>query len=339
MSGISLKKIQKAIVVHQPASIAHILEKFMRSKYGYLLSSENETLPGQSAAVTFSNPKTAALAFDRVWDPTEVFPTEIGFRMRTRAEIELLLLTYLNNFEDVEGVGLDAESDDLRLFLQQRICNCNAECDECPYPNVVHSYSRHWSDLLSYCMSSSPVPIYSGKDQYDYEFKKEFPEAQSSRKVIEIVLTGLRIVDEEALEWEQVIEFRKDKASRTKYLRLIKWLEEEGFNKPIERIRDQIELKLYEYENAIEKHAFPTIMAGALHDIYDDKWILSLTAGGGVAAAGFSGRPILSSIATAGLLLGKVGLSIYERTIKYRSEIKHSEIAYIYDIKKSLGEE
>jgi hypothetical protein len=140
-------------------------------------------------------------------------------------------------------------------------------------------------------------------------------------------------VDEDSLRWEQVLEFRHDRQARTKYKRLIHWLDGSMIGKSASYIEDEIAIRLEDYEFALKKHGIKMII-GEIEGILDPAFL----AGSGLTSGtiGLLTEPLLG-LASQGLLFGGKVLLNVAKYLLSRDELKNSsEIAWVYDIKKRI---
>lgn len=80
------------------------------------------------------------------------------------------------------------------------------------------------------------VPVYFDPKQYEYQTTTFLNRFTKTRRGLEICLDYIPDIAEKYLEWEQVIEFRNDSASREKLTRLRRWFNIELLHKSEEEI-------------------------------------------------------------------------------------------------------
>ncbi|MGB5820468.1 MAG: hypothetical protein WBG90_13370 [Saonia sp.] len=156
-------------------------------------------------------------------------------------------------------------------------------------------------------------------------------------KAIDFLLDNVSLIDKDNLDWEQVIEFRKDVSSIRK-VRMIRYFVLEFFkNHPKEQVADIIEMQLEDYENAIKKHGILT-RTGLLKQLIDSKNLSSLAIGGGIPTV--LGNEMLG-LATAGIIaIGNAAIYLKEKQIERKNLLlanHDTEISMIYEIKKQLN--
>lgn len=163
---------------------------------------------GEIAVVAPSSMKVAALFSDRVWSmpafDTEV-PPDISFYGATDFELcaQALLL------------ALEDEAD---------ILNALSNLSRSPFPYIKprepYIVSRVLSESLSRERQVTATPVYDSVHQSRKEYQP------GDRATVISSIQDIEVVDESALEWEQVREFRKDKDAQLKYRRMIHWLDD-----------------------------------------------------------------------------------------------------------------
>lgn len=103
----------------------------------------------------------------------------------------------------------------------------------------------------------------------------------------------LEVVDEEALSWEQVLEFRSDAAAKADYRRLVHWLDRDMVGRTYQYVIDEIGVRLEKYRAAIRKHGLQSRI-GVLASVLEAKalWPASVAAGGSIIA----GEPLWGAL-------------------------------------------
>lgn len=282
--------------------------------------SKNSILPkkGEIAAVTITKPKTSALCYERVWDPTgQIVPESIRCSGRSAAEASMLM-AMIN-----ENVTSDWES--VFPSIVERWSSVHPEAVECLGGRTcyVNGLSKAFSDSTD-CQA---IPIYDSSQQQQKEYKS------GDRQAIVTALENLSIVDESQLTWDQIRQFREDSEARKKYRRLMHWMDKDMVGKSQSFVEDEIAIKLEDYEQALKTHGIRTVL-GTFSDILDGKFLLG-SAGIGASFV-LAGHPTLGLLAEAGLLINKVLVKLRQDKLNL-DDVKrgdNSEIAAIYEIKK-----
>jgi hypothetical protein len=135
------------------------------------------------------------------------------------------------------------------------------------------------------------------------------------------------------LAWDQVVDFRRDTEAKIKLRRLRNWLSNEFVGKPISYVSDAIAIKLDDYEWATKKHGI-SVVSGTVSNLLDSKFIATTAPVVGALWAGAGSG--LAELAAAGLLIGKVAVSLTDKLVdlKDRKRGQGSEVAFVHEIKK-----
>jgi hypothetical protein len=113
--------------------------------------------------------------------------------------------------------------------------------------------------------------------------------------------------------------------------RLRHWLDASMMGKPVSFIQDEIALKLADYEHALKKHGVVTL-TGTLSEVLDPRY---MAATAGVAAGlALGGAEIIAATAAAGLVIGRVVLSITTRLLELDELTQRSEVAVIHELEE-----
>lgn len=296
----------------------------------------------ETAVVSLHCPLTAALCFDRVWsiplDGTNC-PPEIAFNSNTDAELVSALLFHTieknkNEFEDLPDpqklakVLVDGDSD--TLFQNHDLLAAYSAAlfaltlvgkFEVTTTNILNGFNRTICDHLMSNLNRNVFPVYHHESIRKQDFKS------GDYRVLVASLQHLEVVIEDHLTWEQVVEFRKDSESKTNFRQIIHWLDSQMVGKSNQFIIDEIGVKLDLYRAALRKHGVKTKI-GVLSSLINSKALLSslVTMGGSIVA----GEPLWGSLATGGVLLGKVLISIGESKIELEGvREKYKDIAFL----------
>jgi len=171
------------------------------------------------------------------------------------------------------------------------------------------------------------VPVYKSVKERDIEYH------EGDRKAIVIALKNIKIVDEDKLTWEQVLEFRKDKEIRSKYRRFLHWLDKDMVGKSQAFIEDEIAGKLEDYENALKKYNIKTVL-GTIEEALDRKYLIG--ASGIATTITYAGYPTWGLLTGAGLIVGKMAVKLRETKLDFEDIERgtNSEISWMYEAKK-----
>jgi hypothetical protein len=213
----------------------------------------------ESLVVTFSNYKTAALAFDRVYrvpvldDPV---PEEIGFFCGTESEVYLIAQIFLLSGLDEAGFPYKHKE-----YMQKLRAGEDRELRRLGERKSMRTLC---SDIKA-IYGIAPAILYSEPNARNEEFQNgKFDVLTSS-------ISNIAMVNEKELSWEQVMEFRKDAETRAKYCRFVRWVDLELKTKSPKEGEDLIAIRLDDYKWALKKHGLKTTI-GTLSCLLDPKF-------------------------------------------------------------------
>jgi len=273
--------------------------------------------PGESLALSVMRPKTAALAFDKVYripvlnDPV---PKELGFYCATLPEMAACMVGLLiDAAKHVQGVDLLGEPKERSRTPQNERQNIRLLCSD---------FQRQYG--------IAPTILYENLVTRNEEFRS------GSSEVLSAAISNVAMVNERDLSWEQIIEFRKDAEARVKYRRFVRWVDAELRSKSPKEVEDLIAIRLDDYEWALRKHGLKTLI-GNLSCLLDPKFLGGTSAT--VTAAAVAGGGIWAALAGASLAIGKVVLNFGTAAIDGLEQRRQDnyEVAYVHEVKKQLG--
>jgi len=298
------------------------LERF-KDAMGRLNWMRNPILPrsGESVGVSFYAPKTAALFFDRVsWAPLLFFCPDLP----------------PNSPEDV--IVYPATKEDADFF--DVLSDCSSECiPECLYSPVARPVGdleqtginerRECEHLFRSC-GIVAIPLYSSPEPFDRQY------APGDTQMLIAAIKDLAIIREERLQWDQVMEFRRDLQARTKLRRMRHWMDSELIGKPVSYVSDEIALRLSDYEWALKKHGLETVV-GSLSLRLKPRFVLGASAIATIL--GMAAGEFWASAGVLTLLAGEATVHVASRLVDLEDTRRgeNSEVAFIYDLKKRTG--
>ena len=271
--------------------------------------------PGESLAMSVMTPKTAALAFDRVYripvvnDPV---PTEIGFYCGTVPEVAFwgggLIISA------VEQIGID---------IGELKSTQPASAREAESLRFITSEFRQMLNTI-------PTIFYHSSAGYESDFP------QGTHQVLTAAITNIAMVDEKSLSWDQVLEFRKDHETRAKYRRLVRWVDSELRTRSASEVQDAIAIRLDDYYWALKKHGLKASL-GALSCMLDPKFLGTTSAS--IAASALAGGEVWAALAAGTLIIGQAAVSAGTALVNGLEERRKEnyEVAYVYEVQKRLG--
>lgn len=151
---------------------------------------------------------------------------------------------------------------------------------------------------------------------------------------ISVTISGLRLVDVANTEWEQIVEFRKDKDAVKDLRRLRTFLFDNFKDKPRDYIENKILTELDKYENMLKSQGFKTY-TGAISSVFDAK---TVTAAGVTAiTSAFLGKPAIGVAGAAVIEIGKFGVQIAKDLYALREMKRDHPLAYIVKANRELS--
>ncbi len=294
---------------------------FVKSLAKTIISRCGEAIPpnpGESLALSVMRPKTAALAFDKVYRIpilNNPVPKELGFYCATLPELASC------------AAGLTSVA--MRKILGREFLKVDKlEASE-KAKNEKQSLRLLCSDFQKQ-FGIAPTILYENLSNRNAEF-------QTGRsEVLTAAISNVALVNERDLSWEQIIEFRKDAEARVKYRRFARWVDAELRSKSPKEVEDLIATRLNDYEWALRKHGLKTLI-GNLSCLLDPKFLGGTSAT--VTAAAVAGGGIWAALAGTSLAIGKVALTFGTAAIDSLDQRRQEnyEVAYVHEVKKKLG--
>jgi len=268
-------------------------------------------MPHFSETCTISNinhSKLSALLFDKIWVGT-----------RTKEETND---AFIDVPEEVTFGNSKIESEAVEIFKKKSILTQNN------IGLIVPLFIRSLAE--SFAKNNIIVtPTFESKQSFQYEY----PDGNSL--ACQAVLNNIAIVDNDAISWNQVLEFRKDPEAARKYRALRIWLHEGIEAKSISQATDIIGKKIDDYEWAIKKHGLKTI-TGILTSFFDLKTVSALATGAGFGA--FAGGSVGASLIAGLIVTSKIVATVADKKIDLEAlnKDKYSQIALICEIKEQF---
>lgn len=280
--------------------------------------------------------KRAALLFDKVYVPNDASrddehcpPLELAFGF-TRGDVvasaECVKLTdkvlwgdegsseILDNLEEVNRMYLLSE------FSTENLSETAHRLHMIQYRGIANAYAKFGLDV---------TPVYSTEDRFfdEYLVGSDLAYQALMRDVIQI--------DESNVKWDQIVEFRKDKAALEKSRALRRWLDDCVKSDSVEHATTLVNKKIGDYEWAIRKHGLDTVL-GSLSNILDWKGLASVA--GGASLGSVLGDTLAGVLAGGMIIVGKVCVYLAERRLDLEDVIrsKGAEISIISEINKKF---
>jgi hypothetical protein len=162
---------------------------------------------------------------------------------------------------------------------------------------------------------------------------REFP--SGARPVLTAAISNIALIDEKELSWDQVLEFRKDSETRTKYRRFVRWVDAELRTRSPKEVEDIIAVRLDDYKWAIKKHGLKATL-GSLSCLLDPKFLGATSAS--VVAANYAGGELWAALAATTLTLGRAAVTFGTAMVDGIDERRKTnyEVAYVHEIQKKF---
>ncbi len=279
-----------------------------------------------SITVAVARPKTASLFFDRVWTLDRSIPGSIGIRTGTIDEkIALGLVDTIIGQMASRITDTDARKEKLKE-VETKLTS----------PDFESQFAAFYSSLIVPIlqrMTSRPIQTYVAGEA---SLKQMYREGDISMVIAS--LDSIQWIDEDQLSWEHVGAIREDPNAVRQLKRMLHWLDAEMSGKSLAFIKDDINLRIDEFEDVTKKHGIKLIKGafGTLLDVNLWNTLIGTVIGSSIdphagALIGFS----------AGLTLQ--GTRVVFETINLHKELKAtrdaSPIAFLHKIKSVVANE
>lgn len=296
-------------------------------------------VPGDQVGIAFRSPKTAALAFDKIWAPfRHMEVTEFGkapepdrmqIVMRTTENyVPPSIRCYHGSVEEAFVLG------HLHAAIIRGLAEAIGSHGQSPTIDGIRlDLERFLAEVLSEGLSANVVPMFLDRKEREAQYR------EGNRSDVVQVLSTLPIPVEQNLEWEQVLEFRADTVARTKYRAFVHWLDEKMVGRSFSFIQDAIHLRHYEYKRALRKHGIQT-KVGVLERVISKKGLLGRVADLGAAAvSAVAGERVLAALFGLGTLaLGESSVAVAaEKLDRDDMDDEFLDIAFVHELEKAVG--
>lgn len=354
-----ITKLLTAAGVHKPSSP--------------LLKKESLTISSQ--------PKTAALCFDRVWASRGDIPDSVRFwggsplETFTAASIISLPSTRKQGLgecfiskESLKAFGNEIKPDRAEAKSSSESSNITLEelarlTEKFMTNLIILQLSRFDKHLHGHTANTVPSELYKLEDVFINQSITKFQQAavltackrlpapiyqkesslrseyqEGDTDLLFAVIRDVALVDEETLEWEQVLEFRQDTRAKERYRRFVHWLDSDCIGKSEEYILNAVRLKLSDYEAALRKHGVVTLR-GVLATVLDKNNLIA-SAAGAFAAHQMTPNSLWTAAGAVVPIIGHTLLEISKAVIG-RDDISrgaNAEIAFLHELRQRQGD-
>ncbi len=225
--------------------------------------------PRQTLAVTLDQPKTAALAFDRIYAPMEAgVPAELtpGFLWIAKWGALEERIPHAKEQPNVTRVGHHGKG----------IVRATTYS-----PHVKIATNR---DTLQRDLRTRKDALWVAIERENFrpvEFLDDIAQTYSpgDHQFAMSIVEGIVGVDEYALSWAQVVEFRKDLESREAYRAMMLWFNDSCKGMGKDEVEDRVCVAYDQGKIALKKHgiiaqagAVAAILGSATQKLMDDTW-------------------------------------------------------------------
>ena len=159
---------------------------------------------------------------------------------------------------------------------------------------------------------------------------------ESSENDIRLSIMNLKLIDTDAVDWQHIIEFRKDAESIEKLKKFKIFFYSEYENKPQGYIEHDIQLRMRDYEEVCNSWGLK-LKDTVIESLLSSTSILALT--GGSILASFTGEPNMieiASIGTTSVEIANLSFNIKRSKRKHNNSIKSHPMEFIFDTTKKL---
>ncbi|NLI54586.1 MAG: hypothetical protein GX417_09735 [Clostridiales bacterium] len=276
-----------------------------------------------SCAITFTKPKTTALLYDRLWMPASaknsklINNVDIPEKVRIDGmDSEILLSNPDKNSALKSGYPFDVIAD---IFSTK---TGKMENDHANKDFVLDYITLFYATYLQQNFYSKVTPILSSRANVEWMvLPNTRTQIKNIDKLGDIHISDIPIIVEDSLEWEQVLDMRKDKRTLYKLRRFSNWCELELSKKDTNNVEATLYKALEDYKFALKKHGILTA-TGSLS--------LLLSATSSILSAVLHGNSILPEYLT--ITAGLITFTVNE-LVNFKG-VKREPIAIFHEILK-----
>jgi hypothetical protein len=174
------------------------------------------------------------------------------------------------------------------------------------------------------------IPIFHTQMAYDTYLPN------GTKETLEINLMKAPVIDTSKVEWEQILDIRKDKDFSNKLRNFRLFLNENYEGKSPNFVRDSLEKKMEEYEDACKMHGLQLVLS-SISQTLDSKSILGYL--GLITVGILAGQQNIVNAALLGGIIveiGKVTVQVTQKHLEYLSSRENKELAYLIKLKKTF---
>lgn len=158
-----------------------------------------------------------------------------------------------------------------------------------------------------------------------------FPEGKDD--AITLSINNVPLINTEKSEWEQISQIKQDSDSRIKLARFRTFLHDEYSGKSEDYIKDSLNVKISDYQEACKKHGFELIDATISVLLEGNTW---LAASATTIAGILAGHLPEAGAINVFMGIGKVALTLARELKKVKSYKKQHELAFVFDTSQKI---
>jgi hypothetical protein len=287
------------------------------------------------AIVSPTETRRACLVFDKVyhWPRFELFPGAMhDDGDNSIEEIVFKPLAGTNwrppaslSFGDEDDEKLfEPIADEIRMNVFRKIGGGRFDPDPAVFAAAIKGVAERHAHL-------GRTVYYSGPTS---EFARDFQAANASCARFAAIISDIPIVESRSLEWNQVVEFRKDKENAKKYRALRNWVLDAVQAETVEQAKELIEERVDKYKEAVKAWRFNTT-AGAIKNVIEFKNLSKDSLG---ALVGKEIDPVWGPIVAT---LIAVSADTFHYVVDQMGELRkihdeYRQIAYLNDVQSLL---
>lgn len=150
---------------------------------------------------------------------------------------------------------------------------------------------------------------------------------------VTLSITNIPLVDTKKGQWDQILEFRKDRDSRKKLRNLRLFLHTNYQGKTLAFIEDDLNKRLDEYYNACKDWGFETLTS-SISALTDSKNLVELLEGS--TCATLFGGPLVGLATGASIELAKIVIMLAKKRHAFHKLKRDHDLAYLIEAKQQI---
>lgn len=173
----------------------------------------------------------------------------------------------------------------------------------------------------------SAIPVFP----HEAAMLSAFPEGKND--AITLSINNIPLINTKKCKWEQISQIKEDSNSRIKLSRFRNFLQDEYSGKSANYIKDSLNVKISDYQEACKKHGFELIDATISVLLEGNTW---LAASATTIAGILAGHLPEAGAINVFMGIGKVAITLDRELKKIESYKKQHELAFVFDISQKL---